>query len=665
MSLLTKLPCFINVTKSKFWGSKSILNGCTCHKNSRVFHNKIKPVLFITNQRQSFKLLLNKNLDKNLRNEKLVFRNASNESLKKVKKSELKRLFKLAEPEKWSLAGATVLLLISSSVTMAVPFCMGKIIDVMYKSSLEELKDKLARICQILVIVFIVGAGANFGRVYLMSISGQRIINRLRTMLYDSVLKQEIGFFDKVKTGEVINRLSTDTSVVGYSVTTNISDGLRSLFAVITGVGMMVYTSQELALVGLSIVPPVAVGALIYGRYLRNITKNVQDSLASATQVAQEHIANIRTVRAYAQERYESKMYSSKIEHVLQLAKKESLARAVFFGCAGLSGNIVILTVLYYGGTMMSNSLITVGDLGAFLMYAGYVGIYLGGLSSFYSETMRALGASTRLWELMERKPLIPICGGIAPETLMGNVQFNNVNFFYPNRPDALILDKFSLNIPMGKVVAIVGASGSGKSTLAALLLRFYDVNSGDILVDGEDIRKLDPYWLRKNTGLVSQDPVLFSGSIRENILYGTEKVISEENFEKVAKEANVWEFVQNFPDKFETLVGERGVMLSGGQRQRITIARALVKDPKILILDEATSSLDAHSEHLVQEALDKLMNGRTVVTIAHRLSTILKANRIAVLDKGRVAESGNYAELMSIVNGKFRTLIERQMVHS
>lgn len=598
----------------------------------------------------------------------LIVRNCSNISKRKIPaKSELKRLLQLATPEKWSLIGATFLLLISSSVTMAIPFCIGKIIDIMSSTSPAEIKEKLNTICQILIAVFLVGGAANFGRTYLMNVSGQKVINRLRILLYDSILKQEIGFFDKVKTGELVNRLSTDTSVVGYAVTMNISDGLRSSFAVIAGISMMVYTSPGLAFIGLSIVPPVAIGAIIYGRYLRSITKSVQDSLARATQVADEHISNIRTVRAFAQEQFESLAYQEKINHVLELATKESLARAVFYGCAGLSGNMVILTVLYYGGTMMSNLEITIGSLGAFLMYASYVGIYLGGLSSFYAETMRALGASTRIWELIDRQPLIPIQGGVIPSSLFGEVKFDSVSFVYPNRLDAQILQDFSLDIQSGQVVAIVGVSGSGKSTLASLILRLYDPISGTILLDGQDIKTLDPLWLRRNIGLVSQEPVLFSGSIHQNVLYGLlqHESLEKDRLEWVLKEANAWEFVQNFPLGSETVVGERGVMLSGGQRQRIAIARALLKDPKILILDEATSALDAHSEHLVQEALDRLMLGRTVITIAHRLSTIRKANRIAVLDKGIVAEIGSYSELMALPNGQFKALIERQLVKS
>ncbi|XP_076312810.1 ATP-binding cassette sub-family B member 10, mitochondrial [Tachypleus tridentatus] len=587
--------------------------------------------------------------------------------IKLIPPSELRRLLQLAKPEKWRLTGAVVLLLVSSAVTMAFPFCLGKIIDIIYTSSASEMKEKLTLICKILTVVFIVGGAANFGRVYLMNYSGQRVINRLRRTLYDSVLKQEVAFFDRTKTGELINRLSADTSLVGWSITMNISDGLRSSVSVVAGISMMVYTSPELALVGMVTVPPVAGLAIVYGRYLRNITKSLQDSLADSTQVAEEYISNIRTVRAFAQEEQESHRYGEKINIILQLSKKESLARAIFFGSAGFCGNLVVLTVLYYGGLMMTEAHLTVGDLSAFLMYAAYVGISIGGLSSFFSELMRALGASTRLWEIIDRVPAMPLAGGFKPTAFKGDIEFHDLSFWYPNRPNVVIFDKLNLNIPAGSVLAVVGGSGSGKSTIAAMVLRFYDPTSGTVTLDGIDIRTLSPEWLRRHVAFVNQEPVLFSTSIKENITYAffsqSGKEICDDLVIEAAEQANAWNFIQQFPEKLNTLVGERGVMLSGGQKQRIAIARALIKDPKILLLDEATSALDAHSEYLVQEALERLMRGRTVITIAHRLSTIRSADRIAVLHDRRIAEIGTYSELMYKKNGLFRNLVEKQTV--
>ncbi|KAJ9579752.1 hypothetical protein L9F63_004589, partial [Diploptera punctata] len=549
---------------------------------------------------------------------------------------EIRRLITLAKPEKWKLLGAICLLLVSSSITMAVPFCLGKVIDVIYTADANKMKENLNTLSAALLGIFIIGGLCNFGRVYLMSISGQRITQKLREVVFGSIVRQEVAFFDKNKTGELVNRLSADTSLVSQSVTMNISDGLRSTVMVAAGVSMMFYMSPELAMVGLSIVPPIALMAVMYGRFVRKITKSVQDSLAAATQVAEERIANIRTVKSFSQESLEKKAYSKKIQKVLELAYKESLARGVFFGLTGLSGNVIVLSVLYYGGVMVSNSDLTVGKLSAFLLYAAYIGVSIGGLSSFYSEMNRGLGASTRLWELVDREPKIPISGGlIPPHAPVGQISFQNVSFTYPSRPNVHIIQDLNLEIPAGSITAIVGASGSGKSTLAALLLRLYDPNNGVVSLDGHCLSHLDPLWLRRHIGTVNQEPVLFSCSIKDNILYGAPdpSAVSDNQLEAIAKEANAYDFItKDFPDGFNTLVGERGIMLSGGQKQRVAIARALIKNPRILVLDEATSALDAESEHLVQEALERVMKGRTVLTIAHRLSTIRNAGEESIL---------------------------------
>ncbi|XP_063958737.1 ATP-binding cassette sub-family B member 10, mitochondrial-like [Lytechinus pictus] len=593
-------------------------------------------------------------------------------SLTVPKRSEIWRLLSLAEPEKYRLAVAIGLLLISSTVTIAVPFALGKVIDTIYNTSSEEgsrddMMKRLTRLCTFLAGVFLVGAAANFGRVYLMQTSGQRIIKRLREMLFKSVVAQEIGFFDKTSTGELINRLSTDTSKIGQSLTSNISDGLRSTVQVIGGIGMMFYSSAQLATVVISIVPPFSVVAILYGRYVRSLSRKVQDSLATATQVAEERISSIRTVRAFSHEKREEAAYSDRVEGVFQLTKKEAFASGLFFGAMGLSGNLIIMTVLYNGGLMMTESQITVGDLSAFLLYAAYVGISIGGLSNFYAELMKGIGASTRLWELVDRKPSIPLSSGLKLDItqLKGAIDFNNLHFSYPMRRDMPIFTDLTLSVEAGSVMAVVGASGSGKSSLGALLLRYYDPIEGSITLDGKDTTILSPEWLRHQIGTVSQEPTLFSCSIRENISYGAVDPddVSMEMIEEAAKTANAHNFIKSFPNQYETVVGERGLMLSGGQRQRIALARAVLKNPKILLLDEATSALDAESEYLVQEALERLMVGRTVITIAHRLSTIKNADMIAVLDSGRIAETGAYEELMRIPDGLFRKLVERQTV--
>ncbi|KAK9876550.1 hypothetical protein WA026_013923 [Henosepilachna vigintioctopunctata] len=583
-----------------------------------------------------------------------------------LKKSDLTRLFSLAKPEKFYLIGAIGFLLVSSTVTMAVPFSIGKVLDIIYSSSdnAADARVQLNQLCGILICVFGVGAISNFARVYLMSASGYRMTQALRKNVFSSILRQEQGWFDKRSTGELVNRLSSDTQIVGQALSSNISDGLRSVAMVCAGTAMMFYTSSELALVGLSIVPPVAGVAIIYGRFVRKITKTVQDNLAESTKIAEERISNVKTVKSFGHEFREIETYNCSIENVLKIAYKEAKARAVFYGFTGLTGNLIIISVLYYGGVMVSSQSITVGQLSSFLLYAAYIGISIGGLSSFYSELNKSIGAGSRIWEIMDRQAEIPLNGGLIPMELpKGKLVFRDVGFSYPSREDIIIFDKLNLDIEPGKMVAVVGPSGSGKSTLAALLLRLYDPTSGTIFLDDHEIHKLDPMWLKKYIGVVSQEPVLFSTSIKDNIMYGADNLsnISEEMLMQVSKEANVHEFVSSLPQGYDTLVGERGIMLSGGQKQRVAIARALIKDPKILLLDEATSALDAHSEHLVQEALERVMKGRTVLTIAHRLSTIQNADTIAVLKNGKIVEKGTYDELVNLKKGAFKELMKHQ----
>ncbi|XP_074097686.1 ATP-binding cassette sub-family B member 10, mitochondrial [Cotesia typhae] len=542
-----------------------------------------------------------------------------------AKKSEIRRLFSLAKPEKWKLTGAITLLLISSTVTMAVPFCLGKIIDVIYTEDTDKMRENLKKISLLLLGVFIIGGICNFGRIYFMSTSGHRITQSLRKKAYSSILSQETGMFDKISTGELVGRLTGDAQLVSAAVTSNISDGLRSSIMSLAGVSMMFYVSPQLACVGLAIVPPITGLAIVYGRFVKKISKDVQNSLAILATTAEEKISNIRTVKAFAQENNEIKRYSSKLDDLLNLCYKESFYRGIFFGLTGLTG------------------------------------ISLSGISNFYTELNRALGASTRLFEFIDRVPKIPIEGGIILDSpLSGDIKFDNICFKYPTRDDCWILNNFSLNLSAGSVNAIVGPSGSGKSTVALLLLRLYDPNSGDILLDNHNIKELNPSWVKSQIGFVSQEPILFNGTIKENIRYGSNDA-SDEDIMDAAKLANVLEFSRRMTEGLDTVVGERGVTLSGGQRQRVAIARALIKNPKILVLDEATSALDAESENYVQEALERATQGRTVLTIAHRLSTIKNSDKIAVINKGKIVETGNYNELMLINNGLFKKLVQHQ----
>lgn len=498
------------------------------------------------------------------------------------------------------MSAAVGFLAISSAVTMSAPFFLGRVIDTIYTTGTdtETMAASLTSLCIVLSGVFLCGGAANAARVYLMQISGQQIVRNLRASLFSSILRQEVAFFDRSRTGELINRLSSDTTMVGRSITDNLSDGLRAVAQAVAGVSMMFYVSPNLAGFVLMVVPPMALLAVVYGRYLRSISKRTQDALAEATQLAEERISNMRTVRAFGKELSEVSSYTEKTDHVLSLARKEAVLKAGFFGATGLSGNMMILAVLYKGGLLMANQHMTMGELSSFLMYAFWVGVSIAGMSSFYSELMKGFGAGTRLWELLDRKPEFPLNEGsvIPADQLRGRLEFSDVTFSYPTRKEAPIFSNLNLLVPAGSVMAVVGSSGSGKSTLVSLLLRLYDPDAGTITIDGHDVRDLNPYWLRSHIGTVNQEPVLFSCSIRDNIAYGavdSDSVTAEEVY-RAARMANAHDFIQDFPLGFDTVVGEKGVLLSGGQKQRIAIARALLKNPKILLLDEATSALDA-----------------------------------------------------------------------
>lgn len=549
---------------------------------------------------------------------------------------------------------------------MAVPYGLGRILDTCYQkgSELEEAKKKLKQFCLILVGVFLIGGVANFGRVYLFNRASLRIVKAIREKLYGKMLAQEAAWFDTKGTGELVNRLSTDAFKTGHSLSQNVSDGLRSLVMILTGSGMMAYTSLNLSCVSLAIVPCVAGMAIVYGRYLRNITRQLLDQLAETMKVSEERLANVKTVKMFCREPQEAVLFKGLLNRLLGLGYQETTAKAIFFGLTGLSGNVLIMSVLYYGGNLVASGELTVGALTSFILYAGYVGVSMAKLSTFYSELNAGLGAAHRIWEIFDRQPLAQNqINAIRPKELLGAIEFRGVDFNYPSRPDQAILRDLNLSIAANTSTAIVGKSGSGKSTIAGLLLRLYDPDQGEVRLDGRDVREIDVAWLRTQIGAVNQEPILFSGTIRENILYGVEEEKRDQvDFRAICRQACVDEFVARLPLGYETMVGQRGMMLSGGQKQRVAIARALIKQPQILLLDEATSALDASSEKYVRQALESLAHGRTVLTIAHRLSTIRSADRILVLDGGRIVEAGSYEELMAKPEfHMFRDLVKLQ----
>ena len=575
----------------------------------------------------------------------------------------LGRILGLARPELPSLVVGVVFLAVGSGASLLFPQAIKYIVD---RATGDEAGTvPLERAALWLVGLAGVQAAAAALRFALFTIAGERVVARLRADLFARLMEQDIAFFDERKTGELTNRLASDTTVLQNTVSVNISMALRFVVSILGGVGFLLYTSPRLTLVMLAIVPPVALGAVAYGKRVRKLSRDVQDALAKSSEVAEEALSGIRTVRAFAAEPGEVKRYAGAVMGSFDLAKQRARMAAAFMGVASFAAYAAAAAVLWYGGVLVTEGRgtpdgLTTGGLTSFLVYTLLVAFSLGGLSDLWADFMKASGAAERIFELMDRAPAIPPSGGVELAEVKGRVAMSGVAFAYPSRREAPVLKGIDLAMSPGEVVAIVGPSGAGKSTLAALLTRLYDPDAGSISLDGRNLRELSPPFLRRTIGIVSQEPLLFSTSILDNIRYGRPGATDAE-VEAAARAANAHGFITKFPEGYGTLVGERGVQLSGGQKQRVAIARAVLKDPRILVLDEATSALDAESEHLVKEALDRLMEGRTTLIIAHRLSTVKGADRVIVLDGGRIVQSGAHGALMA-EEGLYRRLVERQL---
>jgi ABC transporter fused permease/ATP-binding protein len=578
----------------------------------------------------------------------------------------LRRIVTLAWPEWRLLAVGTAALAVGSAASLLYPQAIRVIIDGALgtgaptvfgpagPASVDHAAIAMAALALVQGLAIALRA-RSFG------VAGERVVTRLRKDLYASILEQEVAFFDERRTGELTSRLASDTSVLQSAVSANVSMGLRHLATTVGAVAFLFVTSPRLALVMLAIVPAIAVGAVVYGRRVRWLAKEVQDALAAAGEVAEETISGLRTVRSFDAEARETERYGAAVWKAFETARRRIRAGSAFMGSAAGAGYAAVAVVLWYGGRLVAAGALTPGGLTSFLVYTLVLAMSLGSLADLWAEFMRALGAAERIFEIQDRPARIPVRGGARPARVEGRIAWEGVRFAYPTRRDVQVLQGIDLAVAPGEVVALVGPSGAGKSTLAQLLSRFYDPDAGRMTLDGRDLRQLDPGWLRRQVGAVSQEPILFSGTIAENIRYGRPGAPDAEVI-AAARAANAHDFVARFPDGYATRVGERGVQLSGGQKQRVAIARAVLKDPRVLVLDEATSALDAESEHLVQEALERLMRGRTTLIIAHRLSTVLGADRAIVLEAGRIVQSGSHASLMS-EDGPYRRLVERQFV--
>ncbi|MFN4812196.1 MAG: ABC transporter ATP-binding protein [Bacteroidota bacterium] len=582
----------------------------------------------------------------------------------KINKEALKqtaRLFSYIGEHKWKLYLGLLFLLLTGATALLFPLLLGKLVKTIENKNFEDIN----RIGLLLILVLTGQSICSYFRVYLFVNYTENTLASLRRAVYAHLITLPMTFFVQKRVGDLNSRMSADISQIQDTLTTTIAEFLRQFILVIGGIILLVVISPKLTLLMLAIVPVVAVAAVIFGRFIRKTSRQVQEKIADSNTIIEETLQGISNVKAFANEFFENKRYKYSTEEIVKIGILGGKYRGAFasFIIFCLFGAIV--AVIWYGVVLASQNQLLIGDLISFILYSAFVGASFGGIAELYAQIQKAVGAVERVFEILDEKAEALDISAPHNEkaSIEGIVSFKNVAFTYPSRKEVQVLKNISFESNKGETIAIVGPSGSGKSTLVGLLLRFYDVESGQLLIDGKNCKDYNLTDLRNNMAIVPQDVLLFGGTIKENIAYGKPNASFDE-IKEAAKKANAFDFIESFPEKFDTVVGERGIKLSGGQRQRIAIARAVLKDPAILILDEATSSLDSESERVVQEALDKLMIGRTSFVIAHRLSTIRNADKIVVIDKGTVVESGSHESLMSIEGGLYQSLNKLQMQH-
>ncbi|MEO1624657.1 MAG: ABC transporter transmembrane domain-containing protein [Bacteroidota bacterium] len=570
------------------------------------------------------------------------------------------KIFVFIKPYRWLLVIGMVLLFLSSLVFMIFPYLAGQMVDIAQKQS--DYNWTLVDVGWILLVVLVVQGLISYSRVMLFAHASEKGIADVRRALYKKLVSLPIVFFEKNRVGDLISRLTADVEKLYDAFSLVLAEFLRQVIIIVSGIIFLAVVTPNLALVMLATFPVVVVGAMVFGRYIRKLSRKRQDALASSNVILDESMQSIQVVKAFTNEWFEVNRYSSSIDVVVKDALKFARGRAVFavFIVSVLFGSLFF--IIWQAALMLQRGEITAGLLISFVAYTAIIGAAIAGLGNFYTQLLGAVGATERVREILnadhELVPNKP--NAISANSLKGHVRYQNVHFSYPTRKDVPVLKGLDLEIEAGQKVALVGASGAGKSTIVQLLLRFYELDRGDILVDDKSIFDFDISSYRSHLALVPQEVILFGGSIRENILYGDPDA-SEEAVIDAAKKANAWEFITSFPEGLETIVGERGIKLSGGQRQRIAIARAILRDPAVLLLDEATSALDAESEKVVQDALNTLMEGRTSIIIAHRLATIRDVDCIYVIDNGRIIERGTHEELSARENGAYSSLAKLQ----
>jgi ATP-binding cassette subfamily B protein len=571
----------------------------------------------------------------------------------------LARLWPYMSRYKPRVAAALFFLLLAAGTTLSFPVAVRNMIDHGFVGNNPEF---IGNYFSALMLVAALLALASACRYYFVIWLGERVIADLRKDVFSHVAKLSPGFYDRNQSGEIVSRLTADTTQIKSAVGATASLALRNTLLAIGAIGAMTYTAPDLALIVLAAIPVIVVPIVAFGRAVRKRSRAAQDTLADATAYATEAIGAVRVVQAFANGSIASRRYAHAVENAFDAANMAIRTRAFLTAFAIFLIFTSVIAVLWIGAHNVLTGTMSPGVLSQFLLYAVFAAGSLGSLSEVWGELSQAAGAAERIAELLDEEPEIraPVSPAKLPSPVRGDIAFEAVDFSYPTRPGEQSLEGLNVNIKPGETVAVVGPSGAGKSTLFSLMLRFYDPQAGTVTLDGVNLRDLDPEDLRRAIATVPQDTVIFAASASENIAMGREGA-SEAEIMAAAKAAHADEFIARSPDGYDTQLGERGVTLSGGQRQRIAIARAILKDAPVLLLDEATSALDAESERLVQEALEKLMEGRTTIVIAHRLATILKADRILVMENGRIVEEGTHASLSKKKNGLYARLAKLQ----
>jgi ABC-type branched-subunit amino acid transport system ATPase component len=574
---------------------------------------------------------------------------------------QMSRMYVHVKPYRGEFAVGLIMLLLSSGSNLAFPKYLGELVD-----AAQTDPSAIDGIALTLVVILLAQSVFSFGRIFFFERVAQRSLASLRSAMYNHLVSLPLPFFHEKRIGELTNRLQSDIGVLQETFTSTLAEFIRQIVIIVGGIALLVYQSPSLTGFMLLVLPLVVILGVAFGSRIRKYAKDVQTASAESNTIVDETLSAVATVKAYTQEGFEKNRYRGALDHVAALGIRGGIYRGAFssFIILGLFGALV--AVIWKGASLIASGEMASGQLFSFVIYSGFIGGSVGGLADVYSRLQRAMGATEAIMAMLDEQPET---SNPQPETSNQQsaasnqqpaVTFRNVHFAYPTRPDVPVLQGLNLEIREGQQCALVGSSGAGKSTVVQLLYRFHDPQHGELLVQGRDARDWPLDELRGRMAWVPQDVVLFGRSILENIRYSRPEA-SDEEVRRAAEDANAWEFIERFPDGWNTQVGERGVQLSGGQRQRIAIARAMLRDPKLLVLDEATSSLDPESESLVQGALETLMRGRTSLVIAHRLSTVRHADVIAFIHEGQIAEMGSHDELMQLDGGRYRAFVQKQ----